>query len=527
MRKFHIDHIFKRFFAWVFSEPGKDNEKISFSNKKDYLFLPKIFTAKKHFYPHTISFLILLFAAFLILILNLDITFNLPLLIILSALISAFYFCLMLFKLLVLFNSKKGLIKISQKEIASLKDKDLPTYTLLIPLARESEVVDQIVEAMTAIDYPAEKLDVIVTLEKDDLATIDALKEKAPSYFKLLLLPDCLPKTKPKALNVAFQYIQGKYVTIYDAEIIPDPDQLKKAVLSFKKYPEISALQTILDHYNPNQSLITRLFNAEFSFHYLMFLPGLQKLGLPVPLSGHSVHFRKEALSRVGAWDPYNVTEDCDIGVRLYRFGYKVGLLDSVSREEATSSLDAWTKQRTRWMKGFIQTSIVHLRDPKRLISEIGVRSFFGFLFVVPGAVVVNLLNFFLLLLLISWFITESTFIQNLFPGPILYISVLSFVFGNFTFTYLNLITLYRKESYSLVKYSLLTPLYWLMLSAATINAVIQVISRPYYWDKTKHGEHIITEQNKNFAFVLLKQLSRIRVILAKLNYDKIFPFLP
>jgi len=400
----------------------------------------------------------------------------------------------MIFKLIVVFQSlKKPLISFTKEEISAIKDEDLPIYTLLIPLCKEAEVIPQIIKAMTAIDYPHDKLDVIITLEEYDHETIEAIKRQSPpQYFKTLILPDIAPKTKPKALNVAFPQTKGEFVVIYDAEIIPDPDQLKKAYLAFRKYPDIGCLQTRLDHYNAGQNIITKLFSAEFSFYYDLFLPGLQKMGYPIPLSGHSTHFRRSVLEKIGAWDPYNVTEDCDVGIRLHRMGFKTDIIDSTSKEEATSTLGAWIRQRSRWMKGFIQTSIVHLRHPLRFKNEIGGwPNFIAFLFTVPGTVVVSILNLFYWVFLIGWFTVHPVFIQKFFPMPILYISVISFVVGNSIFTYLNLIGAYKRERHALVKYSLLSPFYWLLLAFATIKASIEIFVRSHHWEKTKHGAHL------------------------------------
>jgi len=427
---------------------------------------------------------------------------GIPILITLSASIALFYFGLMIFKLLVVWQAiSQPLISFTDEEIASVKEHDLPNYTLLIPLLREEKVISQIIEAITAIDYPKDKLDVIITLEEYDHKTIDSIKKvNLPAYFKILILPNVTPKTKPKALNVAFPQTKGEFVVIYDAEIIPDSDQLKKAYLAFKKYPDIGCLQTRLDHYNANQNIITRLFNAEFSFYYDLFLPGLQKMGYPIPLSGHSTHFRRSILEKIGAWDPYNVAEDCDIGIRLHRKGYKTEILNSFSKEEATSNLNDWMKQRSRWMKGFIQTSIVHLRHPLRFKNEIGGWSnLLGFLFTVPGTVIINILNLFYWILLLGWFITGSVLIQSFFPGPILYLSVISFVLGNVMFTWLNLIGAYKRKRYSMVKYSLLSSVYWILLAIATVRALIQIILNPYHWEKTNHGEHLL---KKNYSIV-------------------------
>jgi cellulose synthase/poly-beta-1,6-N-acetylglucosamine synthase-like glycosyltransferase len=411
-----------------------------------------------------------------------------------SAIISFFYLGLLVFKLYVVYrSSKKKLVHVSKEELNNARDDAYPLVTIIIPLYREEAVIPQIMDAMTNINYPKDKLQVLITLESYDWQTRQAIElMNPPEYFRIVTLPDVTPKTKPKALNVAFKEVKGEYLVIYDAEIIPDRDQLKKAVLAFRKNPDIGCLQTRLDHYNSHENVITRLFNAEFSFYYDMFLPGLTALGFPIPLSGHSTIFRRQVIEQVGAWDPYNVAEDCDIGMMIKRAGWKIDILDSVSREEATGDVDAWVRQRTRWMKGFIQTSIVHLRHPLSFVKDIGGWfNFLGFFLTVPGTVLLNFFNLFYWFLLIAWFITGSKAIQYFFPGPILYISVISFVLGNFIFTFLNLVGSYKRERYSMVKYSLMSPVYWILLAYATVRAVFQIVTNPHRWEKTVHHNYV------------------------------------
>lgn len=492
--KKQAEFLFFKIFKFL-DYPHHLRDKIhNFENTEDYLFLDEIYSSKKHIYLETISFIIFFGLLFVGFIYGLSVILGTSVFIIISGLIALFYFILMVFKLYIVYQSISApLIDFSKKEIEAIDDKKLPIYTILIPLRREEKVIGQIIKAMSAIDYPKEKLDIIITLEEYDHQTISAIKEaNPPSYFKTLILPNVKPKTKPKALNVAFLKTKGEFIVIYDAEIIPEPDQLKKAYLTFKKYPEIGCLQTRLDHYNANQNIITKLFNAEFSFYYDLFLPGLQKFNYPIPLSGHSAHFRKKILEKIGAWDPYNVAEDCDIGIRLYRMGYKTGIINSISNEEAVSDLKSWIQQRTRWMKGFIQTSIVHLRYPLHFKNEIGgYRNFFVFLLIVPGTVIINVLNLVFWIILILWLTTHAKIIQVFFPGFILYISVISFLIGSFIFTYLNLIGTYKRGKYNLMKYSFLSIFYWILLAIATVRAVIHIIIKPHFWEKTSHGTHL------------------------------------
>ncbi len=491
-----LKYLFLSIFKFADYPHRSERMPIQYSNEKDYLFVPEIQSAKKHIYPESVSFVLTFTALLAASIWLLHQAFSVPILIIISGIGALFYLGLMIFKLYVVKQSfKKQFVDFSAEEIANIDESELPVYTILIPLYQEAEVIRQIVKAMSAIDYPKDKLDIIITLEEYDLETIHAIEQVyPPEHFKTLILPNVHPKTKPKALNVALLQTKGEYLVIYDAEIIPEPDQLKKAYLAFKKYPEVACLQTRLDHYNASQTFLTKLFNAEFSFHFDLFLPGLQKLGYPIPLSGHSTHFRTEALQKIGGWDPYNVTEDCDTGIRLARLGYKVDILNSLSREEATTTMGAWVKQRSRWIKGFIQTTIVHLRHPFRFSKEIGgLGKLAAFVFTVPVSVAANLINVVYWILLFTWLFTKSNLIASYFPAPILYVSFFSFVVGNFIFVYLNLIGSYKRGRYEFVKYSLLSPIYWLLLAYATVIATIQLVVKPHHWEKTKHGKHLET----------------------------------
>lgn len=490
--KKQVSFLFFKIFKFLDHPHNSEQDDWVFGKHKgDFLFLPEVHSSRKHIYFETISLAVafLLISFFLLKVLNFFTGWSI--IVFLSSFLVIVYFILLLFKLWVVSQALTfPLIDFSQEEIKAIKDYELPVYTILIPLYREEGVIEQIIKAMTAIDYPPQKLDIIITLEEYDYPTINAIKEVGlPKHFKILILPDVQPKTKPKALNVAFLKTRGEFLVIYDAEIIPEPDQLKKAYLAFKKFPHFGCFQTRLDHYNANQNVITKLFNAEFSFYYDLFLPGLQKLGYPIPLSGHSVHFRRSVIQHLGAWDPYNVAEDCDVGIRINRMGYQTGIINSTSLEEATGGLASWIMQRTRWMKGFIQTSIVHLRHPFRFKDEIGGwEKFFAFLIIVPGSVIINIMNLFYWILLILWFSLHPAFIQDLFPGFILYISFFSFVIGNILFTYFNLLGSYRRKEYALVKYSLLSPLYWILLAIATTRGAIQIFTKPHQWEKTKHA---------------------------------------
>ena len=239
----------------------------------------------------------------------------------------------------------------------SLRDDELPVYTIISALYREAASVDGLLSAIERLDYPHEKLDVKLVIEADDAdtaAAIAARKSRIP--VEVITAPDCEPRTKPKALNVALPFARGNFTVIYDAEDRPEPRQLRRALQSFAAAgDDLACVQACLSIDNTADSWLARLFTAEYAGQFDIFLPGIAALRLPMPLGGSSNHFRTATLRHVGGWDAYNVTEDADLGVRLARFGYRVGTIDSTTYEEAPARLGLWLRQRTRWFKGWMR----------------------------------------------------------------------------------------------------------------------------------------------------------------------------
>lgn len=367
-----------------------------------------------------------------------------------------------------------------------------PVFTVLCPMYRETAVLPQFVAAIGRLDYPPESLQVLLLLEEDDVDTIAFARAMGlPASFEVVVVPDSQPKTKPKACNYGLEIARGEYVVIFDAEDVPEPDQLKKAAVAFVGEPgNVACLQARLSFYNIRQNLLTRLFTAEYSLWFDLMLVGLQRLGGPIPLGGTSNHFRTDVLRRLGGWDPYNVTEDCDLGIRLYKQGFRTDMLDSTTYEEANSKPRNWTLQRSRWIKGYMQTFLVHsrggwsLKDPHILT--------FGL--VVGGKVLVNFINPLMWALTLSYFAFRSTVghsIEAVYPAPVFYCAVVTLVIGNLLFVYTFLLGSARRDHWDLVKYGLLAPGYWLMMSGAACLALWELIRRPHYWQKTVHGLHL------------------------------------
>lgn len=398
-----------------------------------------------------------------------------------------------------------------------------PLYTVLVPLYKERNVARNILASLSKLDYPHDRLDVKFLLEADDLETLPALEEAGiPAFAEIVVVPPGQPKTKPRACNHGLARARGELLVIFDAEDRPEPDQLKQAAIAFASLPaRVVCLQAQLAYHNYRQNLLTRWFALEYNVWFRRYLGGLVRLGVPIPLGGTSNHFRTSVLQEVGGWDPFNVTEDCDLGVRLYTAGYRTLTLDSVTWEEANSRLGNWIRQRSRWLKGYLITHLVWGRHPVRLVRRLGPWGTVGFLL---SVLCVGALSAFNLLLWVLMLV-QGTFLaidmshgqrlwdllatrdygnQNLswqmvyvgrLEDPVL--STMSQVFfaaavcllaGNLFFIVLALVAGRRPGQQGLWWAALLSPLYWVLIAVAAWKGVWQLVVKPHYWEKTVHG---------------------------------------
>ncbi len=408
------------------------------------------------------------------------------------ALTQFFYVVIILFKFIVSLAGAKSEMEqyITEEEIKSISEKDLPVYTILVPVYKEPETIGILINSLKKINYPQNKLDIILLFEEDDKQTLETAKEhKPPSNFRFIVVPNSTPKTKPKACNYGLFFARGKYLTIYDAEDIPESDQLLKAVLAFKKGGDnYICFQSALNYFNRNENFLTKMFTLEYSYWFDYLLPGLYNLKLPIPLGGTSNHFNVEKLREIGAWDPFNTTEDADIGVRAFGKGYKVGVINSTTYEEANSKVRNWIRQRSRWIKGYMQTWLVHVRNSQKLYKTIGFRGFLAFHLLIGGTPFAFLVNPVMWFLFVLWLLSNSKILDIFFPPTLLYISIFNFLFGNFIGVYLNMISVFRRKYFRLLPYALLNPIYWLLHSYAAYKALFELFTKPFYWQKTQHG---------------------------------------
>lgn len=304
-------------------------------------------------------------------------------------------------------------------------------------------------------------------------------------------VPPSGPRTKPKALNVALPFARGTFTVIYDAEDRPQSDQLRCALHAFRTAgDDLACVQARLCIDNTADSWLAGLYTAEYAGHFDVFLPGLSALKLPLPLGGSSNHFATAILRKIAGWDPYNVTEDADLGMRLARFGYRSAIIDSTTYEEAPARMGPWLRQRTRWFKGWMQTWLVHMRHPRRLLRDLGLAGFLSFQLIVGGNVLAALVHPLFMVGTIYSIVNGARMWQGDGAGVMILTAVYGtiVVIGYLASAFLGWLGLLRRGLLAYAWALIFTPAHWLLLSLAAWRAVWQFVVAPYRWEKTEHG---------------------------------------
>tara|TARA_R110000868_G_scaffold29322_5_gene108943 strand:- start:3806 stop:5836 length:2031 start_codon:yes stop_codon:yes gene_type:complete len=376
-----------------------------------------------------------------------------------------------------------------------VKDTDLPTYSILVPLFREASVLPILAASLSKLDYPAAKLQILLIFEETDAETIAAAKSlNLADNVEFILVPFSFPLTKPKACNFALSFARGEYLVVFDAEDLPEPEQLRCAISAFRAGDEkLACVQARLNYYNQFENWLTRQFTLEYAAYFDLLLPAFERLGFPIPLGGTSTHFRTSALRKVGAWDPFNVTEDADLGMRLAMLGYKTGLINSTTYEEANCRIDNWMRQRSRWTKGWMQTYLVRMRHPIKLYKALGLRGFLGFQIIIGGFSISNLVH---PLFFLSALVTATLAYGKAFPLPggdaqanAIAVANMLLLSTGYSISILAGMTAAAKRGLRpLILSALAMPAYWLLISFGSYRALAQLVSRPFHWEKTDHG---------------------------------------
>ncbi|MEN5297089.1 glycosyltransferase [Brucella sp. TWI559] len=398
--------------------------------------------------------------------------------------LTLFFLGCVLIRLFAAVSSRR--LRLSQ--IAPFHRRDLPVYSVLVPLYREQAVVGQLIAALDQINWPRSKLDIKLICEKDDFDTLAAIRRcRLPRNYEVILVPTGGPQTKPKALNYALQFTRGEIIAVFDAEDRPHPDQLLEAWQAFQREgPVLACVQAPLIIANFRENLLTRMFSFEYAALFRGLLPWLASRRLVIPLGGTSNHFRRSCLEQVGGWDAYNVTEDADLGLRLARFGYGISVITRGTIEDAPISYSVWHKQRTRWIKGWMQTWLVHGRNPYAASRELGWWRFTINQIYTLGIIASALLHPFMLMTVALLFVSMIFMPLDADNIWLLRIDMVNIMLAYLSFYVLGSKTMEPTELGGYF-HILAIPAYWILISVSAWRAVWQLVRKPHLWEKTPH----------------------------------------
>ena len=360
-------------------------------------------------------------------------------------------------------------------------DDDLPFLSILIPVYKEEAVVASLIAAIQKLDYPVDKLEVKLLVEADDEQTLLAIERAdPPDWFETIPVPPGEPRTKPKALNYGLDFASGDLIAVFDAEDRPSPNQARAAAAAFDYGPaNLAVVQAPLLIHNGHDAWMSQQFEVEYAIHFRIWLPFLARLRLPLALGGTSNYFRADKLRRAGGWDAWNVTEDADLGLRLARFGGSAAMISEPTWEEAPADLGVWMNQRTRWMKGHLQTWMVLTRQPIAVARGMGLRNFLSVLVTMGGSLLASIMHAPLLALLLVGMFTPFVSLEG-------WHAVL-FIFGYGGAVAAALAARAKHATFAML---LTVPFYWPLLSFAMLRALFEMKARPHFWAKTPHASN-------------------------------------
>lgn len=369
-----------------------------------------------------------------------------------------------------------------------------PRYTVVAALYDEAAILPQLIQRLSQIDYPADRLQGFIALEADDLATRLAAETVArPDWLQILVVPPGSPKTKPRALNHALERATGDLITIYDAEDDPDPLQLKEAAARFMAEPaDLVCLQAPLrircrDKSRSTSPFLDTHFAVEYAALFEVTLPALARLGMPFPLGGTSNHFRVGRLREIGGWDAWNVTEDADLGFRIWRTGGRLGVLSRPTYETPPGDLRLWLPQRTRWIKGYLQTLLLHTRHSVGM----GPRGWLAMGLTIGAGTLSASVH----AISVAWVaaISLTALVSGQLP-PVPPLASATFLIGTIA-TLLVAIEGARRAGVRFKPWDMvIAPAYWSLLTLAFVHALARLVFEPHRWDKTPHRPEVERE---------------------------------
>lgn len=286
----------------------------------------------------------------------------------------------------------------SKRKLLSSEDeiKEFPTFSLIVPAKDEEIVVRRCLDGILGLNYPKDKVEVIVVDGDSKDSTVSICSEfsaKYPETFRIITEEDS--DGKPAALNLGLRQATGDIVGVFDADSLPESQTLRK-VASYFRDPKIKAIQGRTTSLNERRNILTRVIAMEEKTWFQASLVGKENLRLFVPLTGSCQFVRREVLEELGGWDETSLTEDVELALRLVERKYLIKYApDICSGQETPNGLSDLFKQRVRWYRGYMETALKYGRlleslNRRTVDAEISLAS--------PFLMVISLLSY------INWF---------------------------------------------------------------------------------------------------------------------------
>ena len=379
----------------------------------------------------------------------------------------------------------------------AVPDHQLPVYTVLVPLYRPGLVPGRLVRTLASLEYPADRLQVLLLAGEEDEETRSELARAALGpCCQVVLVPAGAPRGRAAACRAGLGHARGEFCVVYDPGDRPEPGQLREAVAAFRALPSwVVCVQAGLRRPDPDTSWLTQFSAAELAVGFSLFL---RRLALAVPLGSASDHFRTEALRSLGAWDASNATPGVDLGVRIARRGWDLRMLASVTDAEGPAGLRPWLRQRSGWITGCCQTWLVHLRSPYRLWRDLGARRFLGLQLTLGLPVLTALVTPLLWALIVVYLVSRDGPRAALFPAPVLALAVTAAALGSLLTAYALMIGCMEHGLLRAVRTMLLAPAYGALMSVAAYRALFHLLrprrcpswepAGPRHWEPAEAG---------------------------------------
>jgi cellulose synthase/poly-beta-1,6-N-acetylglucosamine synthase-like glycosyltransferase len=353
-------------------------------------------------------------------VLELDLSFLFVIAVILTWFMIAYQFVLTVFGFV---NFMKSL-KERQRVDASVFD--LPTCSILIPAHNEDKVIGATLEAMLNLEYPKDRLKIIVINDGSTDGTrgiVERYRCQDPRVELFDIPRDRGGRGKSRALNLGIAHVASDVVAVYDADNTPEKNALKYLVMALISHKELGAVLGKFRTVNKNHNLLTRFINVETLSFQSMLQAGRWQMHNIATLPGTNFVMWTWLIRGMDGWDEEALTEDSELSIRIYQQGYKIKFVPyAVTYEQEPQEWRVWAKQRMRWVRGNNYVLAKFLKQITRFKSR---RLAFDVLYIL------SLYYIFFFAILISdglFIVSAANLVSIALPGPYTLVWLLAFV---------------------------------------------------------------------------------------------------